>query len=112
MADGKVQFELDNGQVLLIETEVPQKAISNGFNLTSDNDEEVTIQSQKQFSEVARSIAPVANMVLDSLKELNTPKEIQLEFGVKLDFASNILIAKASTEANFKIMLKWENKDA
>jgi len=114
MADGKVQFDIGEGQVLLVETDVPED-LPQGVQLASNHggdDDEQVVKSNKRFEEVAKGIAPVANTILQSLKEINTPKEIQLEFGVKLDFASNVLVAKASTEANFKIMLKWENKDA
>lgn len=112
MAEGKVQFDLDDGQILLVETDMPDdESVTEGFNLVSNSeDEEKIVKSSKQFQDVAKGIAPVANTILESLKAMNSPQEIQLEFGVKLDFASNVLIAKASTEANFKIMLKWENK--
>lgn len=112
MADGKVKFELENGQALFVEADIPDRPPNGGGALISNSkDKEKIVESNKQFQDVAKSIAPVANTILESLKEINSPKEIQLEFGVKLDFESNVLIAKASTAANFKIMLKWENKD-
>lgn len=111
--NGKVKFTLDGGRELFIETDMPEKEPSRAGKLVSKSKEASSVyESNKQFTEIAQSIAPVANTILDSLKNINSPKEIQLEFGVKLDVASNVVIAKASTAANFKITLKWENKDA
>lgn len=113
MADSKVKFDLGDGQALFIETDMPDDDLASEFIFASSEEGGGNfVKSQKQFTEVAQSIAPVANTILESLKDINSPKEIQLEFGVKLDVASNVLIAKASTAANFKIMLKWENNNA
>lgn len=112
MPEGKVKFDLGNGGSLLVETDMPDHVPKDSVKLISKlKDKEKIVESNKKFEEVAKGIAPVANTILESLKEINSPKEIQLEFGVKLDFSSNVLIAKASSAANFKIMLKWENKD-
>lgn len=109
----KVKFTLDGDRELFIETDMSAKNTPSTGKLISKSKEAGSIfESNKQFTEIAQSIAPVANTILDSLKDINSPKEIQLEFGVKLDVASNVVIAKASTAANFKITLKWENKDA
>ena len=113
MADNsKVKFDLGDGQALFIETDMPDDDLASELTFASSEEEGNFVKSSKQFAEVAQNIAPVANTILESLKDINSPKEIQLEFGVKLDVASNVLIAKASTAANFKIMLKWENNNA
>ena len=35
------------------------------------------------------------------------PDEVEVEFGVKLSADSNVIIARAGGEANFRIALKW-----
>ena len=47
--------------------------------------------------------------MLDALKELNTPQEIHLEFGVKLGGKAGVVFASAESECNFKVGLKWTN---
>lgn len=54
-------------------------------------------------------IKPVAQILFGALKELNTPQEINLEFGIKLGGKTGIVFASAETECNFKIGLKWTN---
>ena len=49
-----------------------------------------------------------AEGLLDRLTSLaSPPDEVEVEFGVKLNAETGAVIAKAATEANFKINLKW-----
>ncbi len=58
---------------------------------------------------LVKKIQPVANTLFGALSELNTPQEINLEFGIKLGGKTGIVFASAETECNFKIGLKWTN---
>lgn len=48
-------------------------------------------------------------MLLDNLKELNTPDEINLEFGLKFGAKAGAIFASADSEAVFKVAIKWKN---
>jgi hypothetical protein len=46
--------------------------------------------------------------VVGHVRDLATPPDkVQLEFGVKLTAEAGVVIAKAATEANFKLSLEW-----
>jgi len=65
MADGKVQFDIGEGQVLLVETDVPEGPKRSGIRTVSKKqNNETVIESNKKFEDVAKSIAPVANTIL------------------------------------------------
>jgi len=46
---------------------------------------------------------------LKTFQEINTPAEINLEFGVKFNAKAGFIFASADSEATFKVSLKWKN---
>ena len=52
-----------------------------------------------------------AKAVLDKIKEAQ-PDQIELKFGIKVSGATDWLIAKAASEANFEVTLLWQPKAA
>ena len=59
---------------------------------------------------VVSRIKPAAELVLNSFKEMNTPDEIALEFGLNFKAKTGVVFASADSEATFKVSLKWTNK--
>jgi hypothetical protein len=52
-----------------------------------------------------------AGQVLDAVRLIAVPPDsCEIEFGVKLSGSMGAIIAKASTEANFRIKLAWTSK--
>ena len=66
-------------------------------------------QAQSGFAEAVGRIGPAAQVLLDSLKGLNSPEEINLEFGLKFSARAGAIIASADSEAVFKVAIKWKN---
>lgn len=104
-----VEFELEDGTSVVFETDRDEsdgsiERISRGGD---ENDQPK--KAVQTFNKVAKSIQPAAQIVLDSLKEMNSPKEIQLEFGLKFGAKTGVILASADTEVNFKVTVKWEN---
>lgn len=59
-----------------------------------------------------KPLLAVAETVRTSLVEFNNPSGLEIEFGVELGGEAGIpKILSGSTKANFKITLKWENKE-
>ena len=56
------------------------------------------------------SESPAAELVLNAFREMNTPDEIGLEFGVKFNASAGAFLASAGSEATFKVSLKWKNE--
>ncbi|MEV0638938.1 CU044_2847 family protein [Streptomyces sp. NPDC050619] len=56
-------------------------------------------------------VRPAAQDVLDSLRAMpQAPDRVALEFGVKLSADAGVVLARASSEAHFKVLLEWERQ--
>ncbi len=53
---------------------------------------------------------PAAAAVFDSLRELNNPKQIELEFGIGISGSFGAFIASTKADVSFKVKLTWENQ--
>lgn len=79
---------------------VPQKAAS--F---------MGLEKEFDLKEEFASVVAVAESVLSSLKALR-PGEVEVEFGIELGGKMGIpLITQGEAKSNFKIKLKWKEKD-
>ncbi len=105
-----IQIKLPNGIEAEFETDeaLAPNGASEDVELVSRGEAEETA-TERHFDKLVKRIRPVAEVLFDSLKELNTPQEIHLEFGVKLGGKTGIVFASAESECNFKIGLKWTN---
>jgi len=65
--------------------------------------------ASSHFQDAIAHIRPAAEAVLQSLTEMNSPDEINLEFGVKFSAKVGAILASADSEATFKVSLKWKN---
>lgn len=100
-----IRYRIDDDTEILIEglSEVgdgPQR-IARGSN--------AEVEAGERFDSALARLRPAAEKVLDAFRELNTPSEIQLEFGVKFGARAGAIIASADSEATFKVSLKWQN---
>ena len=66
-------------------------------------------EASRGFETAIARIRPAAQAVLETLRELNTPKNIEIEFGIKFSGKVGAFIASADTEATFRVKLVWEN---
>jgi hypothetical protein len=65
-------------------------------------------QADVRFEEAVARIRPAARALLDSLKELETPEQINLEFGIKINAKAGVVFASVDSEAVFKVALTWQ----
>ena len=98
-----VEFEL-NGQPVYVETAISEQQ---GIELVSLGKEDEPEKAADSFAEVVARIKPAAELVLNSFREMNTPDEIGLEFGVNFKAKTGVVFASADSEATFKVSLKW-----
>jgi len=105
MSKQLVEFQLADHSKVILETD------SSGSQRIANSSDGV-IKAQERFEAVAARIRPAAQAVLDALKEMNTPKEIELEFGLKFSATAGVIIANANSEVNFKVRVLWENAGA
>ena len=104
-----VKFTLEDGSNILIEAEeaeVEGEMIRVSSQSTS---REIINISNKTFEESLGIVKPVANTVLNKLKDLSKqPEEVQVSFGISMDLKAGMFIA-AGTGANFNVTLTWKN---
>lgn len=99
-----VEFKLDDGSSVVFETD----ALSDGPQRVGRGSNKPDIADEK-FEAVASRIRPAAQVILNALKELNTPSEIGLEFGLKFSAKTGVIVASADSEVNFKVSIKWKS---
>ena len=66
-------------------------------------------EASRGFETAIARIRPAARAVLETLSDLNTPKNIEIEFGIKFSGKIGAFIASADTDATFRVKLVWEN---
>lgn len=60
------------------------------------------------LEEALRRVKPAITTVFSEIRDLATPPDkIKVEFGVKLTADAGVVIARAGSEANFKLCLEW-----
>jgi len=55
-------------------------------------------------------IKPAAECVLQSFRDMQTPDEITLDFGISFNASAGVVFASASSQATFQVTLKWKNE--
>jgi len=91
-----VQYTVDDGAIVLFEVEPPE-----GFEQAS---------TERVVGKVREAIGPAveaAREVLDRVKA-HGPREVEVKFGIKVSGTMNWMVAKAATEGNFEVTLKWQ----
>lgn len=97
-------LELEGGDVVGIEVDVMLEDVDDQLVSTRDEDAKTVA-----FSEAMARIKPMANQLIGTLKGLaETPDTVAVKFGLKLSAGAGVIVAKASTEANFEVSLTWK----
>jgi hypothetical protein len=100
-----VEFILANGQSVFVEVEDTEETARQRVSRGDRGPE----QSGKRFLDAIAQVKPAAEAVLNAFRELNTPDEIGLEFGIKFSASAGAILASVDSEATFKVALKWKN---
>lgn len=102
-----VKFTLEDGSTILVEAE--ETEVEGEMMRASSTSREIVNISNKTFEESLGIVKPVANTVLNKLKDLSKqPEEVQVSFGISMDLKAGMFIA-AGTGANFNVTLTWKN---
>jgi Trypsin-co-occurring domain 1 len=103
-----LEFKLDNGESAFVQIEEPESQVRQ--RVSRGGADNTNVQAERTFSQALSCIAPVGNALLTSLKDINTPDEIQLEFGLTFNANAGVIFTSAGTEASFKVSITWKNK--
>ena len=101
-----IEFEMD-GQPVFVEAAISE---SEGMERIARGTEDEPEQAESRFTEAVAHIKPAAELMLKTFRDMNTPDEIGLEFGLKFKAKTGVVFASADSEATFKVSLKWTNE--
>ncbi|HEV2136905.1 MAG TPA: CU044_2847 family protein [Terracidiphilus sp.] len=105
-----VTFRLESGESFAAEVDDPIEDHKTVRGLGART--ELIIESSKTFEAAIQNVQRAAEVLVDRLRSLSRkPDEVSVEFGVKLSAEAGAIVAKASTDANFKITLKWKGNE-
>jgi hypothetical protein len=82
-----------------------------GLRQVSLSREDVAQKSAQALDKALSTIREMGQRVTDTIKSINVadrPSKVELEFGLKFDAELGAVVAKASAEAGFKVVLTWE----
>ena len=86
--------------------EFPQKPGIQQVSLTPEN---VSKKSANALEAAMSTIRQMSDKVAAAVKDIaHKPSEVEIEFGLKFDVESGVLIAKTGMEAGLNVTLKWD----
>ena len=99
-----LEFKTETGESLLVEVAEP----SGGAVTRGGRTAEAVVEAGASLEQVLGRLGPAMKGIVSQIREAaERPDEVEIEFGVKLSADSNVIIARAGGEANFRIALKW-----
>jgi hypothetical protein len=102
-----VEMPLEDGSTILVELADDEQRLQRVGRVGK-----VVRDGAETLEEAVRRVKPVATAVLSQLRDLATPPDtVKLEFGIKLSAEAGVVVAKAASEANFKLSLEWTSPD-
>lgn len=107
-----IRYYLDDESAVLIEVDDNPNVATRGTNPQDKNG--IMVQSaETKFETALDNVRRASDTLLKKLVDLHDrPDEIEIEFGLKAIGEMGVFaFAKASTEANYKVTLKWVRKE-
>ncbi len=101
-----VEFELDDSTVF-VEVEDMEESDARRVGRSGHDKPD---KAETRFTDAIARVRPAAEAVLNSFREMNTPDEIELEFGLKFNAKAGAVLASVDSESTFRVSLKWLNK--
>jgi hypothetical protein len=99
-----LEFKTGTSDSLLVEVDEP----SGGPVTRGGRSAEAVVEAGASLEQLLARLGPALRGIVTQLREAaEWPGEVEVEFGVKLSADSNVIIARAGGEANFRIALKW-----
>jgi Trypsin-co-occurring domain 1 len=100
-----LEFKTEQGDSVLVEVDEPRGPVTRG------RAAEAVVEAGESLEELLARLGPAMRGIVAHLRETaDWPDAVELEFGVKLSADSNVIIARAGGEANFRIALKWSRE--
>ena len=100
------EFEVDGNPIYVEITEVDGPTDYSLVSRRGDKDMVASMDS------ALSTVRPVADRLMSTMDELVIrPREVEVEFGIKLSAEIGAFLASATTEGHFTVKLKWAPKE-
>jgi len=104
-----LEFRLDDDGTIIVEVDEPE---TGGTTRASRRPGEIAEEAKETFEQALSKIRPATEKVITTLRGLaHKPDEIEMEFGFNMSAAAGVVIASASTGANYKVTLRWKGEE-
>jgi hypothetical protein len=105
-----VEFPLEDGSSIVLEVNEPEE--ERGSRRAARGTEEEPEKAPQTFEQALSKIRPATEKVIATLRGLiQKPDEVEMEFGFSLSAEAGVIIASASTQANYRVTLRWKGED-
>ena len=102
-----VAFQLDDGSTIVVETDEPETEGAVRASRAKDGFE----VAKQSFNDALEKIHSATESAITKLRNLSEkPDEVTMEFGFNFSAEFGAIIAKATTDANYKVTLNWKRK--
>jgi Trypsin-co-occurring domain 1 len=99
-----LDLELEGGGSVLVEI----AAEPDGPVVRGGRRQQQVVEAGRTLEAVLADLGPTAQAIVGRLRSLaQSPDEIQVEFGVKLNASARLVVAQSTGEANFRVALRW-----
>jgi hypothetical protein len=98
-----IEYPLATGGSVIVEVEDPE-----GEGVVRVARGEIAAKASQTFEEAIDAVKPAILAIISKLKEMSTPGQIGVEFGIKLGAKAGAFFSSADAEANFKVTLTWK----
>lgn len=100
-----VEFPLEGSGAILVEVDEPET----GGPVRAGRETDVPERARLTFEQALATVRPAAETIIGRLRDLaDSPDQIGVEFGLKLNGTAGAIIASAGVEANYKVTLTWK----
>jgi hypothetical protein len=104
-----VEFPLADGGSIFVEVSEPEG--ERGSRRVVRGSEGETEPAPKTFEQALSKIRPATESAIAMLRGLlHKPGEVEMEFGFTLSAEAGVIITSVSTEANYKVTLRWKEE--
>ena len=103
-----IEFPMASGDTVIVEMDDEQLA---GFVPAAVEPGAVAATATGTFESAVDRLIPAMRAISDRMKQL-APEEVTIAVGIKLTAEAGVIMAKAASEANFTVTLKWQREAA
>jgi hypothetical protein len=70
---------------------------------------EIVATVTQSFDAALERLRPMTRVILAKVRDIaEGPEQIDIEFGLKMTMEAGLIVAHATSEANFKVTLQWK----